>query len=129
MGVERRKHKRVDCNFPIRMYLQDHAKPIDGEVRNLSIGGAFVIAKEKIIKGSHVLLEFRQADLPMIHARIEEEPVFGAKFTPNMAQSSVARWVQQVSGTGVGLEFINPRPEVLEFLTQIISMLNKDSSG
>lgn len=126
-GEERRRHKRVDCNLPIVLHVQGHAKPVEAEVRNISISGAFVQSKEKIPKGEKVLLEFKASELDMIHARIA-----GEKPPPpvpeGLGESSVVRWVERNSGTAIGVEFLNVRPDTQQYLAELIERLNPSKS-
>lgn len=123
MGIERRRHKRVDCSLPIQLYVSGHAKPIEAEVKNISISGAYVQAHEPIPDGEKVLLEFKESQLDMIHARIA-----GSKPPPpapsGLSPSAATLYLKRAQGTGIGVEFLSVRPEVQQFLNELIEQID-----
>jgi c-di-GMP-binding flagellar brake protein YcgR len=121
-GPERRRHKRVNCSLPVQLYVQGQAKPIQAEVKNISVSGAFVQSGLPIPAGEKVLLEFQTSELNMIHARIAA-PASGAD--DNVSLNSTPRWVER---TSIGVEFVNVRPEVKQFLTELIDVLEAKSA-
>ncbi len=124
-GIERRRHKRVECSLPIQLYVSGHAKPIPAEVKNISISGAFVQASEKIPTGEKVLLEFKESQLDMIHARIAGDKPPALEAPTGMSDGAAALYLKRVQGTGIGVEFLNVRPEVQAFLGELIEALDK----
>jgi hypothetical protein len=127
-GQERRRHKRVDCSLPILLYVQGHPQPIQAAVKNLSISGAFVQANEPIPKGENVLLEFKASEINMIHGRVAgEKSASRPGAVDPVTESSVVRWVQQVAGSGIGVEFINVRPDAQKFINELVDFLDANS--
>ncbi len=123
-GIERRRHKRVECSLPCRIYVQGHAKPIAAEVKNISISGAFVTSKEEIPPGKKVLLEFQESELDMIHARIAGTLPPAVEAPSNLSPVAAEIYLRRVEGTGIGVEFLNVRPEVQQFLNDLIEKID-----
>lgn len=119
-GEEKRRHVRVDCNIPIRLYVLGHSKPVEANIRNISISGAFVQALQEIPPGEKVLLEFSTSELTMIHARVAS-----VKPPPSVKVSTGEIWVKDGKRMEMGVEFINIRPEVQEFINALIASLGE----
>lgn len=127
-GIERRRHKRVDCNLPCQLYVVGHPKPVTAEVRNISISGAYVQAQEKIPAGEKVLLEFKDSQLDMIHGKIAGEFPLKKPAPDGLSGGAADLYLQRVQGTGIGVEFVNVRPEVQTFLGELIEALDKKTA-
>jgi len=123
-GIERRRHKRVECNLPVQLYVQGHSKPIPAEVKNISISGAFVQASEKIPTGLKVLLEFKLSEMDMIHARIAGDKPPALEAPTGLSENAAEAYLKRVQGTGIGVEFLNVRPEVQQFIGELIEALD-----
>ena len=124
MGIERRRHKRVECSLPIQLYVQGHPKPIVAEVKNISVSGAFVQAQETIPEGEKVLLEFKESQLDMIHARIAGSKPPAVQAPTGLSPSAAELYLKRVQGPGIGVEFISVRPEVQQFLAELIEQID-----
>ena len=121
-GIERRRHRRVDCDLPVRLYVQGRARPVEASVKNISTSGAFVQATEKFPEGEKVLLEFKDASLAMIHGQVSAEAASDTVGRPPMP-SSASAYIKRIQGSGIGVEFLNIRPDVERFLSELMDLL------
>jgi hypothetical protein len=105
VGEEKRKHPRVDINWPVSMETSDGI--VVAEVKNISLGGAFICCKEP--------LPLREVfRLTMIGP--DNEPVMA---TAEVAWSNVNVPEEKVINRGMGVRFINMSDRHIQLVRQI----------
>lgn len=75
-----------------------------------------------------MLIEFQESQLDMIHARIAGTMPPAVQAPTNLSPTAAELYLQRVQGTGIGVEFLNVRPEVQQFLNALIEEIDSSSS-
>ena len=105
VGAEKRQHPRVDINWPVS--IETTYGTIAGEVKNISLGGAFICCKKP--------LPLRKVfHMSMIGP--ENEPLIT---TAQVAWSNANVPEEKVVNRGMGVRFINMSDRHIELVRQI----------
>ena len=110
VGEQRRKDPRVDINLRVSMETPDGT--IEAEIRNISLGGAFICCKKPLPIGE----VFR---LTMIGPN--NEPVVA---TAQVVWSNVNVPDEKVINRGMGVRFIKMSDRHIQFVGQILQESN-----
>jgi hypothetical protein len=105
VGEEKRKHPRADVNWPVS--IETTYGTIAGEVKNISLGGAFICCKKPL----PIRKVFR---MTMIGP--ENEPVLA---TAQVAWSNANMPEEKVVNRGMGVRFINMSDRHIQLVRQI----------
>jgi len=106
VGEERRQQPRVNINWPVS--IETSAGTIDGEVKNISVGGAFICCNKP--------LRLRQVfRLTMIGP--DNEPV---KATAQVVWSNANVPSEKVLNRGMGVRFIKMSDRHLQLVGQLV---------
>ena len=123
-----RRHERVNVRISVRIFpCRDSQRAYEGEVLNLSEGGAYISADAPFEVGSELALEFRFAEIRKFSSRVIEE-----RETPNPTNVSsiasehpiaagIVRWQGERTKTGFGVEFTALEPEQRAYLQKVIA--------
>jgi PilZ domain len=107
LGVEKRLHPRIPVNWPA-VVVTAHGS-IEGEVRNISVGGAFIqLSKEGDFSGDS-----------QIHLQPSEQRSISV--TGRKAWSGNFNFDGKEVISGVGIQFTDISPEDQEFITSLTS--------
>jgi len=105
-GADKRQHPRVDINWSISMETPDGA--IDGEIKNISVGGAFICCKKP--------LPLRQVfHLTMMGPNNEPVPA-----TAEVVWSNINVPDEKVINRGMGVRFIKMSDRHIQLVRQIL---------
>ena len=104
-GEEKRKHPRVDINWPVS--IETAYGTIAGEVKNISLGGAFICCKKP--------LQLRKV-FRMTMIGPENEPLIA---TAQVAWSNANMPEENVINRGMGVRFINMSDRHIQLVRQI----------
>lgn len=123
----RRKFLRVPVRIPAGIYFKN--KPgvvIDGEILDLSEGGAFVHCTTAIRLGEDVLVEIRFGETSFVEGKTVylgdlESEVQSLPFK----ESSEIKWARGSKERGFGIEFIGLSAEKRAFLSKLVNHLAK----
>ena len=105
VGEEKRNHPRADINWPVSMETSDGT--IEGEAKNISLGGAFICCNKPLPLGQ----VFR---LTMIGP--DHEPVIA---TAEVVWSNVSVPEGKVINRGMGVRFIKMSDRHIQLVRQI----------
>jgi uncharacterized protein (TIGR02266 family) len=105
-GADKRQHPRVDINWSVSMETPDGV--IDGEIKNISLGGAFICCK-KLLPVGHVF------QLTMIGPN--NEPVAA---TAEVAWSNINVPDEKVINRGMGVRFIKMSERHIQLVKQML---------
>jgi len=105
VGEEKRKHPRADVNWPVS--IETAYGIIAAEVRNISLGGAFICCKKPL----EMLKVFR---MTMIGP--ENEPVLA---TAQVAWSNANMPEEMVINRGMGVRFIDMSDRHIQLVRQL----------
>ena len=105
VGEEKRKHPRVDINWPVS--IETAYGTIAAEVKNISLGGAFICCKKP--------LQLRKV-FRMTMIGPENEPVLA---TAQVAWSNANMPEGKVINRGMGVRFINMSDKHIQLVRQI----------
>lgn len=129
--INRRRHVRVEVRIPAGIYFKN--KPgvvIDGEILDLSEGGAFVHCTTPIKLGEDVLVEIRFGETSFVEGKTvymgEELKTEVAKTV--FKESSEIKWARGSKQCGFGIEFIGLSSEKRAFLSKLVHHLAKQDS-
>ncbi len=103
---ERHKHPRVDANWHVSMQTSDGT--ISGEVKNISLGGAFICCKKPLPPGQVFRLTIIGPD---------KEPVTA---TAEAVWSNVNVPKEKVIHRGMGVRFIKMTENFIHLVRQIV---------
>ncbi|NWG03859.1 MAG: PilZ domain-containing protein [Syntrophaceae bacterium] len=104
-GEQRRQHPRMDINWPVSMEIPDGT--IDAEVKNISLGGAFICCKRPLPIGEVFHLTMMAPG---------DEPV---KATAQVVWSNVNVPEDKVVNRGMGVRFIKMSDRHIQLVKQI----------
>jgi len=104
-GAEKRQHPRFDVNWPVS--IETIYGTIEAEVRNISLGGAFICCKKP--------LQLRKI-FRMTMIGPENEPLL---VTAQVAWSNANMPEEKVVNRGMGVRFINMSDRHLQLVRQI----------
>ena len=105
VGEEKRKHPRVDINWPVS--IETAHGTIAAEVKNISLGGAFICCKKP--------LQLREV-FRMTMIGPENEPVIA---TAQVAWSNANVPEEKVINRGMGVRFIKMSDRHIQLVRQI----------
>jgi hypothetical protein len=105
VGEEKRQHPRVDINWPVS--IETTYGTIEGEVKNISLGGAFICCKKP--------LQLRKV-FRMTMIGPENESLIA---TAQVAWSNANVPEEKVVNRGMGVRFINMSDRHIELVRQI----------
>jgi uncharacterized protein (TIGR02266 family) len=104
-GEQRRKHPRANINWPVSMETSNGA--IEAEVKNISLGGAFICCKKPLPIGEV---------FPLTMIGPNDEPV---KATAQVVWSNVNVPEEKVVNRGMGVRFIKMSDRHIQLVRQI----------
>lgn len=105
VGEQKRKHPRSDINWPVSMETSDGT--IEAEVKNISLGGAFICCKKPLPIGEVFRLTMMGPD---------NEPVIA---TAQVVWSNVNVPDEKVINRGMGVRFIKMSERHIQLVRQI----------
>ena len=105
-GEQKRKHPRVDINFPVSMETSEGTTA--AEVKNISLGGAFICCKKPLPLGEVFRLTMMRPD---------QEPV---TTTAAVVWSNENVPDEKVINRGMGVRFINVSGRHIQLVRQIL---------
>jgi uncharacterized protein (TIGR02266 family) len=106
-GAERRQHPRIDINWPVSIETPEGT--IDAEVKNISLGGAFIRCKKPLPIGQFFSLTMTAPN---------NEPVIA---TAEVVWSNANVPDEKVINRGMGVRFIKMSERHLQIVRQLIS--------
>ena len=104
-GEQRRQHPRADINWPVSMETSNGT--IEAEVKNISLGGAFICCKNPLPLGEV---------FPLTMIGPSDEPV---KATAKVVWSNVNVPEEKVVNRGMGVRFIKMSDRHIQLVRQI----------
>ncbi len=119
--MERRKHKRVPVKIPAGVYFK--SKPdecIDAEIRDISLGGAFVHCLAELTIGEEILVEIRFEETQLIEARVVIANHMSGNIPANIPEQVVVKWARGSAESGFGVAFVDLKPDKKEFLAKLL---------
>jgi uncharacterized protein (TIGR02266 family) len=105
-GADKRQHPRVDINWSVSMETPDGI--IDGEIKNISLGGAFICCKKPLPVG-------QVFHLTMMGPNNEPVPA-----TAEVAWSNINVPDEKVINRGMGVRFIKMSERHIQLVRQIL---------
>jgi uncharacterized protein (TIGR02266 family) len=105
-GAERRQHPRIDINWPVSIETPEGT--IDAEVKNISLGGAFIGCKKPLPIGQFFSLTMTAPNNEPVRA--SAEVVWSNENFPE----------DKVANRGMGVRFIKMSERHLQIVRQLI---------
>ena len=115
LGVEKRLHPRIPVNWPAVVVTANGS--IEGEVRNISVGGAFIQYSEEGDLNGDLQIVLKPSEQRSI-------PVTGRK-----VWSGNFNFDGKIVYSGVGIQFTDISPEDQEFITSLTSAYQNQHLG
>lgn len=116
-----RKFARVTVRIPVLIQLKSRpGAPLDGELLDLSVGGAFVHCTAPVRVGDEVKIEIRFLEPKHLTGQITETVAPDAPPPKTVAESVVVRWARGSSTAGFGVEFKDLSKEGRDYLERVI---------
>jgi len=118
---QNRKFQRVTVRIPVRVQLKSRpGAPLDGELIDLSVGGAFVHCTAPVRVGDEVQIEIRFLEPKQLTAQITETVAPNAPPAKTLSEAVVVRWARGSSSSGFGVEFKELSDEGRAYLERIV---------
>lgn len=124
-----RRHERINVRIPVRIIpKQESHRTYEGEILNLSEGGAYIAADVPFEVGAELSLEFRFAEVRKFSSRVVDERSAPPK--PSNVSSvesqhpitaGIVRWQEEKSKLGFGVEFTPVQIDDREYLQKVLS--------
>jgi uncharacterized protein (TIGR02266 family) len=105
-GADKRQHPRMDINWSVSMETRDGR--IDGEIKNISLGGAFICCKKPLPVGQV---------FPLTMIGPNNEPVAAMA---EVAWSNVNVPDEKVINRGMGVRFIKMSERHIQLVRQVL---------
>lgn len=119
--TDSRKHPRVAVRIPVTVYLKSlPGAPVEGEILNLSVGGAFVHCTAPVRVGDEVKLEIRFFEPKNLIGQITTTVAPEAPPPQAVSEPVVVRWARGSSTSGFGVEFKALSSEGRAYLERVI---------
>jgi hypothetical protein len=119
--TDSRKHQRVTVRIPVTIQLKSlPGAPVDGELLDLSIGGAFVHCTAPVRVGDEVKIEIRFFEPKNLTGQITETVAPEVPPPQAVSESVVVRWARGSSTSGFGVEFKELSSEGRAYLERVI---------
>lgn len=126
---EQRRFIRVPVRVPVSVILPGATSTeLDGELLDISIGGAFVHCTAPVKIGQEVRLRIKFNETRILTARVIEEKELGLE--PELpkdlrsrleyTEQSIVRWARGSSESGFGVEFVHADKEGEKFLERFV---------
>lgn len=110
----RRQFRRIAVNIPVKAYVKTGSQQgFDGDILDISEGGAFLHCTAPITIGDELELEIRLIEPKILTAKVIDYAEWLKKQSlSGHALKSVVRWANVSSSSGFGIEFqISPSRE------------------
>lgn len=117
-----RKHERTPVRISVRIIPKGSTGiGCEGEILNLSEGGAYLSAEATFPAGTELRLEIKFSGIKEFESIVTEEVYSGFSEIADGAlfKESVVRWQQTQNGFGV--EFLGSSPEQDRYIRKVIS--------
>lgn len=118
--MEQRRFRRIPVRMSATVFVDGTQSAIEGEIKNISLGGAFVETRQKLSLGSQVLIELNFQDGISLKGCVVTEAELDAKYPSVQKQASVIRWVDE-SNDGLGIEFSELAKEKKIFIEKLMN--------
>lgn len=116
-----RKFQRVTVRIPVEVQVKSRpGAPIDGEILDLSVGGAFVHCTAPVRVGDEVRIEIRFLEPKHLTAQITETVTPDAPPPKKVSEAVVVRWARGSSTAGFGVEFKDLSAEGKAYLERVM---------
>ncbi len=123
-----RRHERVNVRIPVRINpKRESNRTYEGEILNLSEGGAYIAADAPFEVGAELSLEFRFAEVRMFTSRVVEEREAPVSSSVSSLESQhpiaagIVRWQEENMKVGFGVEFAPVQIDDREYLQKVIA--------
>lgn len=119
-----RKTERVNVKLPVFISRKSPpSPPVEGEITNLSEGGAFVICKTAIPAGTEVFLEIRFAEVKELEGKVVkvDETTEPTELTlKESLRVGVIRWNNE-NASGFGVQFVESNDDQRSYIKRVMS--------
>ncbi|MCB0417106.1 MAG: PilZ domain-containing protein [Bdellovibrionaceae bacterium] len=117
---ERRRFRRIPVTMSVGIFIEGQPVAVDGEIANISLGGAFIRTKAHLKVGSKVQIELKFKENLLIGGKVVNANDLDIQEPGQKQQASVVRWVEEGSGMGFGVEFDNLDPKKQAAIQKIV---------
>lgn len=118
---DNRKFPRVTVRIPVLVQVKSRpGAPLEGEILDLSVGGAFVHCTAPVRIGDEVRIEIQFLEPKHLAAQITETVAPNAPPPKTVSESVVVRWQRGSSTSGFGVEFKELSQESRNYLERVI---------
>jgi len=130
MSIELRVYDRLPVRIPVSIYIDGNTKKkFEGEIINISMGGAFVHCVAPIQIGQKVHLEMFFDKAQIVREKKTHTVPASDKVKTSLPEltpeASVVRWVRGSSDTGFGVQFEGLQTDKQSFLGDLIAVMRE----
>ena len=121
-NVERRKHPRPRVKIPATIIVKGSDERFEGEILDISLGGAFVHCTAPITVDQEIELEIDFSRAETLDAKVVvNQDAQSAKIPNTITEKVVIRWARGSSKSGFGVAFVNMNEEEkMDFVERVI---------
>lgn len=119
---ERRSETRIPVRIPAGIYRKDNPHDsIEGEILDISRGGAFIHCLQEIDLGKEVLVEIRFSESVLVEGLvIDYDQELWGRPPSEEPEESVVRWARTSQHPGFGIQFQDLGPDKVAFIERLI---------
>lgn len=122
----RRTKVRIPVLIPAGIYRPDRPnEPVDAEIRNISLGGAFVHCRVPMQINQELMIEIRFGEGKVVPIRVTETSEEPPPAPGLESALSRVRWTQEKAAEGFGVEFSNLGPDARAYLETLLRYFEK----
>ena len=120
MESAQRKTRRVSVRIPASIKVS--GKPnLEGEIFNISEGGAFVKSESRLAPGTQVMVTISFAEMKYLSGVVVELDGPLLELVPNEdPQPGTVKWDRRAEPAGFGIAFTKLSPDSKDFLSRLI---------
>lgn len=126
-AIRRRKHPRIDTNIPMHLVTNKEEKIVDGQVTNVSLGGAFIHCLAPVRIGDEVTIEIELHSARTPDGKLIDDEMAFANLPKIWTVKAVVRWMRGSGTTGIGIEFTEVDPQIRKAIELLV--LQADSTA
>lgn len=119
-GRERRQFTRVDVRIPVGLYLDSYERAEEGEILNISVGGACIQSSVELAQNDTVGIEFRFKGARLISGKIVPLQKIQEQFSSDQKDKSAIKWASS-DGKMLGIEFSQLSEDKMAFIQRMVN--------
>lgn len=120
--IAQRQFPRLIVKIPVQIFIKSQNLTLEGEILNLSLGGAFIACPQKVEEGQEVEIELKLHTTLNFRGEVKREGEFDIPLNEESVERAFIRWntPQNEPHPGFGIEFTGLNEAKRNFLKRLI---------